>query len=74
MRRPRRRLIRIGRPVRDRRDPACNGRKPASASPMHDRSIAVLSLSRRFAAATHATRPAATAHHAHGIARAIRAR
>ncbi|ARF90949.1 uncharacterized protein BCN122_III0918 [Burkholderia cenocepacia] len=67
MRRRRRRLRRVGRHARD-------GRKPASASPMHDRSVAVLSLFPRCAAATRAARPAAAAHHADGVARIIRAR
>ncbi|CDN65447.1 hypothetical protein I35_7891 [Burkholderia cenocepacia H111] len=74
MRRRRRRLRRVGRHAGDGHEPACNGRKPASASPMHDHSVAVLILFPRCAAATRAARPAAAAHHADGVARIIRAR
>lgn len=64
MQRHRRRFNRVGRHARGKHAPACNGRKPASAGPMHDYSIAVLSLFQRFAAAKHTAAPVAPAYHA----------
>ena len=49
---------RVGRHARARREPACNGRKPASAGPMHDYSNSSPESFQWFAAAMPAVSPA----------------